>query len=64
MPADLSGPQSRDTSVLWTRFPDLPPDVLVRTRGQMDALAAELAKAHDLTLSEARDALSEVAWTH
>ena len=64
MQNDMDRPQQPDTARLWTRFPSLPPDVLVRTEGHPDALAVELARAHDLTVREARAALAEMTWPH
>ena len=64
MTAEVDRLRKAEGFSLHARFPELPPDVMVRTKGQLDALAAELARAHDLTLNEAQVALSEVPWTH
>ena len=63
MPADVDAPDVADTDALCARFPRLSPDVLAGTQGRTEAVAAELARAHDLTLSEAMVALSELPGT-
>lgn len=57
---DVTGNWTSFADALRTRFPAVPPDALAQVPAASTRLAEELARRHDLTLSEAADELENL----